>query len=165
MAAHPQAGVWYDDEGVQTPPALGSLPRQPHDADLRESNVGAGRAMVPSQVLRVLVSRKKRRFVHDTVNLDLSYITNRIIAMGYPSAGFEGWYRNPVAAVKRFLDERHAFHYRIWNLCSERSYPEGMFNAEIERFAWDDHTPPPLALVRYASPLVLTSRLHCLPHG
>jgi hypothetical protein len=39
---------------------------------------------------RALVSKKKLRFVDDGVDLDLSYITDQLIAMGYPSLGLEG---------------------------------------------------------------------------
>ena len=126
--------------------------------------------------VRALVSKKKMRFVGEGVDLDLSYITDQLIAMGYPSFGLEGenlvlsrnraflfvpiWskhlahaacYRNPSDVVRAFLERRHAAHYRLWNLCSEREYTNLGFKAEIERFAWDDHTPPPLALVSYAA--------------
>ena len=33
--------------------------------------------------VRTLVSKKKTRFVNGSFDLDLSYITDRIIAMGY----------------------------------------------------------------------------------
>ena len=107
---------------------------------------------VPS--LRGLVSKNKLRFVGGGVDLDLSYVTDRVIAMGYPSSGLESYYRNPTDNVRSFLEERHAGHYRIWNLCSEREYGPGSFPCEIERFAWADHTPPPLALVRKDYPVV-----------
>lgn len=49
-------------------------------------------------------------------------ITNRIVAMGYPSCGKEARYRNPLVDVQRFITQFHDGHYRIYNLCSEREY-------------------------------------------
>ncbi|KAL9557418.1 hypothetical protein PS6_001849 [Mucor atramentarius] len=46
-------------------------------------------------VIRSLVSENRNRYIEKDVNLDLTYITSRIIAMSYPSEGFEGLYRNP----------------------------------------------------------------------
>jgi hypothetical protein len=50
--------------------------------------------------LRKLVSGKRRRYVDDDFSLDLTYIVpNRIIAMSYPSSGFESLYRNSIDKV------------------------------------------------------------------
>ena len=49
--------------------------------------------------LRKLVSGNRRRFTQENVNLDLTYITPNIIAMSYPSSGFESMYRNPIDKV------------------------------------------------------------------
>ena len=35
--------------------------------------------------------------------LDLVYLTDQVIIMGYPASGVEGWYRNPREDVKKFL--------------------------------------------------------------
>jgi hypothetical protein len=49
--------------------------------------------------IRKIVSGKKRRFVKDNFNLDLSYITPRIIAMALPATGFSKAYRNKINDV------------------------------------------------------------------
>lgn len=52
-----------------------------------------------AKVARLLVSGKKRRFTEDSFDLDLTYVTPKLIAMGYPSSGVEGQYRNSESEV------------------------------------------------------------------
>ena len=53
--------------------------------------------------IRKLVSGNRRRISDGDFNLDLTYIIpNRIIAMSYPSHGFEKFYRNPIDDVSKF---------------------------------------------------------------
>ncbi len=96
---------------------------------------------------RGLVSKKKLRFQLDGFDLDLSYITPRIIAMGYPSEGLEAKYRNPLPEVQKFFKTYHGTRYRIYNLCSEKNYKAEKFeNLQCITFPFDDHNPPPFNL-------------------
>jgi hypothetical protein len=55
--------------------------------------------------IRKLVSKSRRRIITEEFNIDLSYICdNRIIAMSYPGRGFETFWRNDFAEVKKFLE-------------------------------------------------------------
>jgi phosphatidylinositol-3,4,5-trisphosphate 3-phosphatase/dual-specificity protein phosphatase PTEN len=49
--------------------------------------------------IRTLVSGKKKRFIDRKFNLDLSYVTPRILAMAYPASGIETVYRNDIDSV------------------------------------------------------------------
>ena len=92
--------------------------------------------------VKQLVSKKKRRFKEDGYDLDLSYVTDNIIAMGYPSESMESMYRNSLEDVKRFLEERHRDHYKVYNLCSERCYDIQKFHGRVSVYPFDDHSPP-----------------------
>jgi len=48
------------------------------------------------ETIRRLVSGNRRRLIEGEYSLDLSYITPNIIAMSYPSSGFESIYRNDI---------------------------------------------------------------------
>lgn len=83
--------------------------------------------------------------------MDLCYITRRIIAMSFPSSGIDGYYRNPIQTVAKFFDEKHNGKYKIYNLCSERSYDASHFHGRVERFLIDDHNVPSLKeAIRFA---------------
>lgn len=59
------------------------------------------------KMLRNLVSGHRRRFTQDGYDLDLSYITPRILAMGIPARGVETLWRNAASEVARMLDAQH----------------------------------------------------------
>ncbi|KAF1807786.1 the Pten tumor suppressor [Mucor lusitanicus] len=92
-------------------------------------------------VIRSLVSENRNRYIEKDVNLDLTYITSRIVAMSYPSEGFEGLYRNPFNQVKKFLDNKHAGHYKVYNLRKEKQYDLSRFE-NAANFPFLDHQAP-----------------------
>eukprot|EP00992_Anisonema_acinus_P014005 TRINITY_DN904_c0_g1_i1.p1 TRINITY_DN904_c0_g1~~TRINITY_DN904_c0_g1_i1.p1 ORF type:complete len:396 (-),score=132.44 TRINITY_DN904_c0_g1_i1:70-1257(-) len=117
-----------------------------------DDGVDANRSALGNK-LRGAVSLKKKRFQHSGFDLDLTYITSRIVAMGFPSHGREALYRNPAEEVERFFDTRHRNGadrlYKVYNLCSEREYAnKSIFGGSWERYPFDDHNPPcPITLV------------------
>ncbi|XVF17624.1 hypothetical protein REPUB_Repub10bG0139300 [Reevesia pubescens] len=71
-------------------------------------------------------------------DLDMTYITENIIAMGFPagdlSSGllgfFEGFYRNHMEEVIKFFETHHKGRYKLYNLCSERLYDASLFQGK-----------------------------------
>ncbi|XP_035287705.1 putative tyrosine-protein phosphatase TPTE [Anguilla anguilla] len=96
------------------------------------------------KVTRRMVSENKRRYQKDGFDLDLTYVTDRVIAMSFPSSGKQSFYRNPIREVARFLDTKHADHYKVYNLCSEKGYDPQFFHYRVERVFIGDHNVPTL---------------------
>uniref|UniRef100_A0A673KAR4 Phosphatidylinositol 3,4,5-trisphosphate 3-phosphatase TPTE2-like n=1 Tax=Sinocyclocheilus rhinocerous TaxID=307959 RepID=A0A673KAR4_9TELE len=98
------------------------------------------------------VSENKRRYQKDGFDLDLTYVTERVIAMSFPSSGKQALYRNPIREVARFLDTKHLDHYKVFNLCSEKGYDPKFFHYRVERVMIDDHNVPSLQdMLRYTA--------------
>ncbi|XP_050085903.1 uncharacterized protein LOC126571437 isoform X2 [Anopheles aquasalis] len=100
----------------------------------------------PPNLLREMVSGQRKRFIEDGYNLDLSYIGDRIIAMGYPADNVEAIYRNKRGDVVRFLKEKHSDCCKVYNLCSERAYDATLFQHYAE-YPFKDHNPPDIELI------------------
>ena len=156
------------------PPKRGAVPRGPGWAFRLVGIVttlagGAARAPFPytmaNKLARTLVSKQKRRYREGGFDLDLTYITGvddgdmppppgyqavpNIIAMGIPSEGVEGQFRNPMSEVVRFFEEIHPDASKICNLCIEdtRQYDPGIFSGIVASYPFADHNCPPLMLL------------------
>uniref|UniRef100_A0A0N4Z354 Phosphatase tensin-type domain-containing protein n=1 Tax=Parastrongyloides trichosuri TaxID=131310 RepID=A0A0N4Z354_PARTI len=97
--------------------------------------------------LKKIVSQNRRRYINDGFNLDLTYITDRIIAMGYPAEDSEKLYRNSMNETKRFLEHYHSKHYLVFNLRGQYIYDEKNFDNRVRIFEMTDHHPPRLELM------------------
>lgn len=93
-------------------------------------------------VLRELVSQNKTRFIDEEYNLDLTYITPRIIAMAYPADGLESMYRNKIKDVSRFMKKRHPDYFMVINV-SNRKYDYAHFENRVFSLKWPNHYPCP----------------------
>ena len=93
--------------------------------------------------MQSLVSQDKVRYADGKYDLDLTYITRRIIAMGYPSSGVESLYRNAVADVSAMLEAYHPNAVLVLNVC-ERSSADFPHALAVVALPFPDHYPPPM---------------------
>ena len=54
-------------------------------------------------MIRKIVGGPKKRTVWKEMDLDLTYITDRIVAMAFPASGIEKTYRNSIKDVSKYL--------------------------------------------------------------
>ncbi|XP_078716234.1 tensin-3-like isoform X1 [Lampetra fluviatilis] len=76
-------------------------------------------------------------------DLELTYITERIISLCAPTAGDSHAYHQQMQDVARMLHSKHANGYLVINL-SERRYDIEKFNVHVKDFGWPDLHAPPL---------------------
>ncbi len=100
--------------------------------------------------IRTIVSQNKRRYKRQGFDLDLTYITNRVIAMSAPAFGVHSAYRNSMHMVSRFFLQQHYSRFFIFNLCDTYFSSDGVmgnYNTSLlcdhcHRIPFEDHGPP-----------------------
>ncbi|KAK9053254.1 hypothetical protein SSX86_029887 [Deinandra increscens subsp. villosa] len=149
--AQKPSGANVNDGGITSSSTSAVL--QSVGKGLVDTSLGAVKAV---QVrARHMVSQNKRRYQEGGFDLDLTYITDNIIAMGFPagdmSSGlfgyFEGFYRNHMEEVIKFFETHHKDRYKVYNLCSERLYDASLFAGKVACFPFNDHNCPPINLI------------------
>jgi len=95
---------------------------------------------------RKVASGKRNRYKEDHYDLDLTYITPRLIAMSFPASGMEKIYRNPIDKVAQFLEDKHGDNYLVFNF-SDRKYNYEKFQNRVEEYEWRDHFSPKIVVL------------------
>merc|ERR1719469_469588 len=72
--------------------------------------------------LRKMVAQKKQTIRYEGYQLDLTYITKRVIAAGFPASGVASMWRNKRSTLIKFLQEKHGNMVKIYNLCAEKDF-------------------------------------------
>lgn len=95
-------------------------------------------------LMQSAVSGNKRRFIDSRFDLDLTYITDRLVAMALPCiAGAE--YRNDIHVVSKFFTYRHYGKFQIFNLCEpfeesgNGNYDRELFYNQVCKVSMHDH--------------------------
>uniref|UniRef100_A0A7N4NPP5 Tensin-1 n=2 Tax=Sarcophilus harrisii TaxID=9305 RepID=A0A7N4NPP5_SARHA len=79
--------------------------------------------------------------MEDSCELDLVYVTERIISVSFPSTTDEENFRNNIREVAQMLKSKHGGNYLLFNL-SERRHDITKLHSKVLDFGWPDlHTP------------------------
>ncbi|XP_031415790.1 tensin-1 isoform X2 [Clupea harengus] len=81
--------------------------------------------------------------MEDNYEVDLVYITERIISVSFPSSVEELSYSANLKEVATMLRSKHGDHYLLFNL-SEKRYDITQLNPKVLDFGWPDHHAPAL---------------------
>ncbi|CDW87941.1 phosphatidylinositol-trisphosphate 3-phosphatase and dual-specificity protein phosphatase pten-like [Stylonychia lemnae] len=99
-----------------------------------------------SACIQTLVSQNRMRYQDQEFNLDLAYITKRVMAMGFPAQGIRQIYRNPLNKVLGFFKKFHQNKVKVYNLCDDDFIDTNILsfnNGEVQvaYFPMMDHNP------------------------
>jgi hypothetical protein len=123
--------------------------------EIRESyDLEVATSILMSTVGNPPESQKKSKEIKLTAavlrELDMVYITENLIAMGFPkdlenptSAEVEG---NDINVVAAYLKKKHEGRFMIWNI-SEESYDYSKFADQVLEYKFPGHPAPPLGLL------------------
>ncbi|KAM9836113.1 tensin-1 [Aulostomus maculatus] len=81
--------------------------------------------------------------MEESYEVDLVYITERIISVSFPAAAEERSYTAHLKEVAAMLRSKHGEHYLVLNL-SELRNDLAKLNHKVLEFGWPDHHAPPL---------------------
>ncbi|XP_061082927.1 tensin-1 isoform X3 [Conger conger] len=81
--------------------------------------------------------------MEENYDVDLVYITERIISVSFPSSVEEESYSPNLKEVASMLRSKHGDHYLLFNL-SEKRYDITKLNPRVLDFGWPDHHAPAL---------------------
>ncbi|KAG8000844.1 Tensin-1, partial [Nibea albiflora] len=81
--------------------------------------------------------------LEESYELDLIYITERIISVSFPSSVEEQSYAANLQEVASMLRSKHGHNYLLFNL-SEKRYDISQLNPKVLDFGWPDHHAPAL---------------------
>nr|XP_020477284.1 tensin-1-like isoform X5 [Monopterus albus] len=81
--------------------------------------------------------------LEENYELDLIYITERIISVSFPSSVEEQSYAANLREVASMLRSKHGHNYLLFNL-SEKRYDINQLNPKVLDFGWPDHHAPAL---------------------
>ncbi|XP_077594703.1 tensin-1 isoform X2 [Stigmatopora nigra] len=81
--------------------------------------------------------------MEETYEVDLVYITERIISFSFPATAEEHNYIAHLKEVAAMLRSKHGEHYLVLNL-SELRNDLATLNPKVLEFGWPDHHAPPL---------------------
>eukprot|EP00051_Salpingoeca_urceolata_P021098 m.325045 g.325045 ORF g.325045 m.325045 type:complete len:1234 (-) comp19733_c1_seq2:31-3732(-) len=108
------------------------------------SSIAAVARNKSTQVLRSMSTKETNKHGGDAGDLDITYITPKVIAMSKPAEGLSSAYRNGLSDLRLYLEKAHKGRCLIVNV-GEKSYdPLKLKGIKVVQFGWPAGTAPPL---------------------
>ncbi|KAH9523955.1 Tensin-1 [Bulinus truncatus] len=107
-------------------------------------SVGQSQSNMSTSTMREMLNKSQEQSQMDGgLVLDLVYITERIIAMTFPTEGHDTTYGFQLKEAVNMLKTKHGENYLILNL-SEKRQDLTKANPQVKEYGWPDHLAPPL---------------------
>lgn len=132
------------EKSQQRPPRPPPQDQADVGAFLGSLKMGAGGLFKSLKDTSSKVMQNVSAAVNKTDQLDLNYLTSRIVVMSFPAEGIESAYKNNIDDVRNLLESKHHNHYAVYNL-SRRSYRSAKFSNRVSECGFPVSKAPPLS--------------------
>jgi len=115
-------------------------------------------------LVKRVISQNRKRYQDQDFDLDLTLVSQKSFAMGFPGEGMKTFYRNSLNDVIKYFAKYHKGKVKIFNLCDDESIDTSKISIKLDKsliktyklnnqkisisyFPMMDHNPAPLKML------------------
>jgi len=84
-------------------------------------------------LVKRVISQNRKRYQDQDFDLDLTLVSQKSFAMGFPGEGMKTFYRNSLNDVIKYFAKYHKGKVKIFNLCDDESIDTSKISIKLDK--------------------------------